>query len=145
MPHTIPPHLTAARLNAQTQGTYRPAAGQAQGLADAEFLGLSLAVYYGVWGHDPAGNGTSGDEGEYDFCDRDAMAAGDPGTVALIESFFAPYLCDRCNLSEEKLLSPTNDFPNGAESPAPIFHCNTCKDTMVFDAVPEIYFYFMSE
>lgn len=82
--------LTAARLNAQTQGTYRPAAGQAQGLADAEFLGLSLAVYYGVWGHDPAGNGTSGDEGEYDFCDRDAMAAGDPGTVALIESFFAP-------------------------------------------------------
>lgn len=82
--------LTAARLNAQTQGFYRPAAGQAQGLADAEFLGLSLSVYYGVWGHDPSGEGTSGGAGEYDFCDRSSMAAGDPGAVALLESFFAP-------------------------------------------------------
>ncbi len=82
--------LTSARLNAEAQGIYRPAAGQAQGLADAEFLGLSLSVYYGVWGHDPSGEGTSGSEGEYDFCDRSSMAAGDPNTVALIESFFAP-------------------------------------------------------
>ena len=56
----------------------------------ADYLGLILSVYYGVWGHDPSGQGTSGGSGEYDFCDRSTLQAGDPGALALIESFFAP-------------------------------------------------------
>ncbi|MDG1049339.1 MAG: hypothetical protein P8R46_03955 [Planctomycetota bacterium] len=82
--------LTLARLHAESQGLYRPVAGQQQGQADADYLGLILSVYYGVWGHDPSGQGTSGGSGEYDFCDRSTLQAGDPGALALIESFFAP-------------------------------------------------------
>ena len=81
--------LAAARIDAESQGTYRPAAGAPQGSADADYLGLVLSVYYGVWGHDPFGNGTSGEGGLYDFCDRAALQAGDPGAFALVESFFA--------------------------------------------------------
>lgn len=82
--------LTAARISAESQGSYRPEAAQPQGLADSEYLGLILSVYYGVWAHDPSGQGTAGLDGAYDFCDRDAMIAGDPDAVALIESFFSP-------------------------------------------------------
>lgn len=82
--------LMSARTDAEVQGIYRPAVGQQQGLADAEYLGLILSVYYGIWAHNPSGEGTAGVSGEYDFSDRAAMAAGDPGAVTLIESFFSP-------------------------------------------------------
>ncbi len=82
--------LTAARLSAESQGSYRPKPGQPQGLADSEYLGLILSVYYGVWAHDPFGQSLAGSEGDYDFCNRDAMGAGDPDAIALIESFFSP-------------------------------------------------------
>jgi|GEM_PF-2551244 len=82
--------LTAARTAAEIQGIYQPESAQPQGLADSNYLGLILSVYYGVWAHDPSSQGTAGTADVYDFCDRDAMAAGDPDAIALIESFFSP-------------------------------------------------------
>ena len=55
---------------------------------DDEYLALALDVYYGIWGHDPRGDGTAGSNGEYMFNTRDGMAVGDPEMVALIEGFF---------------------------------------------------------
>ena len=82
--------LTAATANALTNDLFRPAAGVPSEDLDDEYLGLALSVYYGIWGHDPNGNGTAGPNGEYDFSDRAAMVAGDPQMIAVIESFFSP-------------------------------------------------------
>lgn len=82
--------LASARVAAEIDGLYRPAVMEPQGTADARYLGLVLSVYYGVWGHDPHGDGTAGDGSSYDFCSRAALEAGDPDAFTLIESFFAP-------------------------------------------------------
>lgn len=59
--------------------------------AAGDFLARTLEVYYGVWGHDPLGNGRAGFDDLYAFNTRVAMESGDPATAALIESFFATF------------------------------------------------------
>ncbi|MEZ6014904.1 MAG: hypothetical protein R3F49_07320 [Planctomycetota bacterium] len=56
-----------------------------------DFMARTLEVYYGIWGHDPLGNGHAGASDDYAFHTRAAMETGDPATFALIESFFAPF------------------------------------------------------
>lgn len=82
--------LRAASDAAVLAGTYRPAAGLSAAEVDAAYLALAVDVYYGIWGHDPRGDGTAGEAGEYDFHLRTQMELGDPAGVALIESFFKP-------------------------------------------------------
>jgi len=64
---------------------------------------------------------------------------------AKVESFYAPYICDPCNISSEKLLTVATDFAPGLKDVAPNFRCTHCGEDMDFDAVPEIYFCFMTE
>ncbi len=80
--------LTAAKDNAVAMNLYRPDAMLPLAEVDDEYLALALTVYYGVWAHDPNLDGTSGAASEYDFDDRAAIQAGDPGMFALIEDFF---------------------------------------------------------
>ena len=54
---------------------------------DEEYFAMGLESYFGLWSHDPSGNGFCGD-GEYPFIHRDEMAFGDPLLYSLILEFF---------------------------------------------------------
>lgn len=54
------------------------------------YLDILVDVYYGLWGHDPAGTGQAGSGSVYDFITRQQMETGDPLGLALMESFFSP-------------------------------------------------------
>ncbi len=82
--------LDAATTNAVMNSIYTPDVGTAMDRIDDEYLALALATYYGLYGHDPNGDGTSGAANEYDVLDRADMQTADPDMFALIESFFRP-------------------------------------------------------
>ena len=54
---------------------------------DEEYLAMGLACYFGIWAHDPNGDGWCGDH-EYVFNTRDDMEAGDPALFGIIDGFF---------------------------------------------------------
>ena len=54
---------------------------------DEEYLAMGLECYFGIWAHNPNGNGYSGDH-EYGFITRADMAQGDPDLFAIISGFF---------------------------------------------------------
>lgn len=83
---TFRTELGQRRAAAEAASFYVPAPGTTDG--DGDFLARTLEVYYGIWGHDPLGNGRAGVDDLYSFGDRATMAASDPETLALIESFF---------------------------------------------------------
>ena len=53
---------------------------------DEEYLAMGLECYFGLWAHDPAGNGYCGDQ-EYAFIDRESMSEGDPDLFNIIQGF----------------------------------------------------------
>ena len=53
---------------------------------DEEYLAMGLECYFGIWAHDPNGDGWCGDH-EYAFNTRDEMEAGDPALFGIIEGF----------------------------------------------------------
>jgi len=59
--------------------------------AAGDFLERTLQVWYGVWGHDPRGDGRAGNTDAYAFVTRGGMEAGDPATVTLLSSFFPTF------------------------------------------------------
>jgi len=60
-------------------------------LAPHEYIITGFDVYFGLWDHDPRGDGKSfGDE--YDFHTREEMKAGDPALYDLVEKFWPKYL-----------------------------------------------------
>lgn len=81
--------LATRTADAQAGAIYVPAPTSQDVTGD--FLARTLEVYYGIWGHDPLGNGRAGVEDLYSFGDRLAMSASDPATLTLLESFFAPF------------------------------------------------------
>jgi hypothetical protein len=81
--------LATRAADAQAAGFYVPAPGTQD--VEGDFLARTLEAYYGIWGHDPLGNGRAGVDDLYSFGDRAAMSASDPATVALIETFYAPF------------------------------------------------------
>lgn len=81
--------LAARAAAAESAAFYVPAPGTQD--VEGDFLARTLEVYYGIWGHDPLGNGRAGVADLYSFGDRLTMAASDPATLALIETFFAPF------------------------------------------------------
>ena len=86
------PNLDAATAAALAGGWFTLPAGVDPADADDAYLAVAIDSYYGVWGHDPLGGGRAGRASEYEFGTRDAMAAGDPAMVAVIQSFF-PSFC----------------------------------------------------
>ena len=54
---------------------------------DEEYLAMGLECYFGIWSHDPNGDGYSGDH-EYSFIDRLEMENGDPSLFRIISGFF---------------------------------------------------------
>jgi hypothetical protein len=83
-------NLDAATTNAVTNAIYTPDVGTAMDMIDDEYLALALGTYYGLFAHDPNGNGMSGLNQEYAVLDRADMQTADPDMFALIESFFRP-------------------------------------------------------
>lgn len=82
-------NLETAAANAVTNNIYDPGTTPADEV-DEEYLVVVLDTYYGLYGHDPNGNGTGGLNGEYMAFDRATVESADPDGFALIESFFRP-------------------------------------------------------
>jgi len=60
-------------------------------LAPHEYIITGFDVYFGLWDHNPQGDGKSfGDE--YDFHTKEEMKAGDPALYDLVEKFWPKYL-----------------------------------------------------
>jgi hypothetical protein len=60
-------------------------------LAPHEYIITGFDVYFGLWDHNPHGDGKSfGDE--YDFHTKEEMKAGDPALYDLVEKFWLKYL-----------------------------------------------------
>ena len=51
---------------------------------------MGLECYFGIWSHDPLGNGYCGDQ-EYPFIDRASMFDGDPKLYNIINGFFGSH------------------------------------------------------
>jgi len=64
--------------------------------------------------------------------------------IASVRSFYAPYVCERCNNEEERLLDVEAHFPDGVGDP-PQFECEKCQQLLEFDDLPERYLSFLSE
>ncbi len=65
---------------------------------------------------------------------------------AQIESFLAPYTCERCGADELRLLLPSVHFvPLREPLVAPVFPCEQCGDVMALDELPDRYLTFLFE
>jgi hypothetical protein len=64
---------------------------------------------------------------------------------AVVRSFFAPYICESCNLEEEKLLDVETDFPGRQIDRVPDYSCAKSGEPMEFDDLPERYLSFLTE
>jgi predicted RNA-binding Zn-ribbon protein involved in translation (DUF1610 family) len=56
-------------------------------------------------------------------------------------SFFAPYHCEKCGYSEERLLQSATVL--AADLEPPVFACPACQAELVLDDLPERYFAFL--
>jgi len=63
--------------------------------------------------------------------------------VAKVESFFAPYICEKCDVEVDVLLKVDVHFPDRDPSKVPGFTCDQCGSPLVFDDIPERYFSFV--
>jgi len=64
---------------------------------------------------------------------------------AKVRSFLAPYVCDKCNREEEKLLDVRTHFSTRDLSKLPDFRCEKCRGPLEFDDIPERYLAFLAE
>ncbi|MFC2166008.1 hypothetical protein ACFLT2_13560 [Acidobacteriota bacterium] len=60
-------------------------------LAPHEYIITGFDIYFGLWDHNPQGNGKSFGE-EYPFHTKEEMKAGDPALYDLVEKFWPKYL-----------------------------------------------------
>lgn len=65
--------------------------------------------------------------------------------AAKVRSFLAPYVCERCNHEEEKLLDVATHFQGRDFRKVPDFKCEKCGAMMEFDDLPERYLSFLQE
>jgi anti-anti-sigma regulatory factor len=63
--------------------------------------------------------------------------------VSIVTSFFAPYLCDECDVEHPMLLDVRTHGADIAKQRAPIMKCPDCGHTMEFVDPPELYFMFL--
>lgn len=79
--------LRLAATNAEADGTFNPTGPAPYKDVNEVYLGAVMESHSGVWGHDPAGDGSAHD-GLYAFGDRAAIKNGDVSTFLLVEDFF---------------------------------------------------------
>ena len=78
--------IISAMNNAISNNIYNPLNDLPEEDYDEEYLAMGLECYFGLWAHDPNGNGYCGDN-EYSFITREAMAEGDPDLFEIIAGF----------------------------------------------------------
>ncbi len=64
---------------------------------------------------------------------------------ATLRSFYAPYICDDCEIEEEKLIDIASNFGEGKEHDPPEFLCEKCGEPLEFDDLPDHYLAFLNE
>ena len=64
---------------------------------------------------------------------------------ARLRSFYAPYICEDCNIEEEKLLDVESQMAKPDIAEVPEFNCEKCGEPLEFDDLPERYLAFLSE
>ena len=65
--------------------------------------------------------------------------------AALLRSFYAPYICDECDVETTKLLDIETSFPKGGDNEPPEFNCERCGGPLEFDDLPDHYLAFLAE
>ena len=91
--------ILSAMDAAVESGHYNPLSDLPSEDWDEEYLAMGLECYFGIWSHDPSGNGYCGDQ-EYPFINREAMLAGDPELHSIIEGFFGSHWNYQAELPE---------------------------------------------
>jgi len=61
-----------------------------------------------------------------------------------VSSFFAPYHCEKCDRTDERLLQ-TASISTDPKIQAPRFRCGVCNGDLTFDDIPERYFAFLAK
>ncbi|MBT6516747.1 MAG: M6 family metalloprotease domain-containing protein [Candidatus Marinimicrobia bacterium] len=79
--------IESAMLNAINNDVYNPLSDLPEDDFDEEYFAMGLECYFGLWTHDPNGDGFCGDQ-EYAFITREAMAIGDSALFAIINGYF---------------------------------------------------------
>ena len=92
--------ITLAMNSAINNGIYNPLPDLPIEDYDEEYLAMGLECYFGIWSHDPNGDGYSGDH-EYSFINRLEMETGDPKLFRIISGFFGEYLDYTVSLNPE--------------------------------------------
>ena len=87
---TMQNEILSAMELAVESGYYNPLSDLPNDDWDEEYLAMGLECYFGIWSHDPSGNGFCGDQ-EYPFIDRAAMLDGDPILYNIINGFFGSH------------------------------------------------------
>ena len=64
---------------------------------------------------------------------------------ATLRSFYAPYICDECDIEEEKLIDIASSFKAGEPLEPPEFTCENCSGPLEFDDLPDHYLAFLNE
>lgn len=63
--------------------------------------------------------------------------------TAKITSFYAPYHCSSCSVEEvDKMIDIQEHAKVIHAQEAPVFDCDSCKNELEFDAIPEAFFRF---
>ncbi len=65
--------------------------------------------------------------------------------AATLRSFYAPYICDDCDIEVIKLLDIETSFPKPGEHEPPEFPCESCNAPLEFDDLPDHYLAFLAE
>ena len=78
--------LESAMATAINNDIYNPLNDLPEEDYDEEYLAMGLECYFGIWSHDPNGDGYSGDQ-EYAFITREGMETGDPALFNIINGF----------------------------------------------------------
>ena len=79
--------ILSAMNNAIENQIYNPLDDLPEEDYEEEYFAIGLECYFGIWAHDPNGDGYSGDH-EYAFITRETMAQGDPDLFGIIYGFF---------------------------------------------------------
>tara|TARA_B100000003_G_scaffold189818_1_gene187394 strand:+ start:101 stop:3436 length:3336 start_codon:yes stop_codon:yes gene_type:complete len=87
---TMQNEILSAMELAVESGYYNPLSDLPTEDWDEEYLAMGLECYFGIWSHDPSGNGFCGDQ-EYPFIDRAAMLDNDPALHNIINGFFGSH------------------------------------------------------